>query len=152
MDNSSARSLWGDYLDKNVKYAFVKEPRVISFSDIPEEADQLLDAVLKGSKRAVTHSLQGLQLRKEPLPRIGDFTVLLDGNGEARCIIRTVAVRMRPLFSVPASYAELSGLPSLQVWKDLHWEYFKRELEPFGKRPLESMIVICEIFEKVYPN
>lgn len=152
MDTISARNLWGDYLDKNVKYAFVKEPRVIPFSDVPEEADKLLDAVLNGNKRAVTHSLLGLQYRKEPLPKIGDFTVLLDGKGEARCIIRTVAVRMRPYFSVPESYAQLSGLDTLEAWKELHWEYFKRELQPYGRKPLSSMIVVCEIFEKVYPD
>ncbi len=151
MENSSARNLWGDYLDKNVKYAFAQEPRVIPFSDIPEEADQLLKAVLDGDKRAVTHSLLGLQMRKEPLPKIGDFTVLLDGKGEAQAIIRTVAVRLRPFFSVPESYAQLSGLPDLHTWKDLHWGYFERELAAYQRKPLQSMIVVCEVFEKVYP-
>ena len=152
MKNASAKQLWGDYLDKHLEYAFVPEPRVDHFGDTEAIANDCLKLVLKGKKRATTHSLLGLQYRKEPLPKIGDFTIITNWQGEARCIIRTVAVRLKPFFSISASDAKLEGEGdgSLEYWKKSHWEYYSRELEPYGRVPNESMIVVCEVFEKVF--
>lgn len=152
MDNASARNLWGDYLDKHLEYAFADEPRVTHFCDNSKDANNLLKLVLSGKKRATSHSLLGLQLRKENLPKIGDFTVITDWDGKARCIVRTVAVRLKPFFSIRESYAKLEGEGngSLDYWKKTHWDYYTRELAQYGRVPRESMIVVCEIFEKVY--
>lgn len=152
MKNKSARTLWGDFLDQHLEYAFAPEPRVSQLRDIQQEAHSALQLVLEGKKRARSHSLLGLQFRNEPLPRIGDFTIFTDWEGHAQCIVRTVGVTLRPLFGVPASHAKLEGESdgSLESWKKSHWAYFTRELEPFGKAPTESMIVVCEVFEKVY--
>jgi uncharacterized protein YhfF len=45
---------------------------------------------------------------------------------------------------------EGEGDGSLEYWKQVHWEYYTQELEPFGKVPRESMIVVCEEFETIY--
>lgn len=152
MNNASARNLWGDYLDTHLEYAFVAEPRVAHFCDNEKDANECLKLVLKGTKRATSHSLLGLQLRNESLPKIGDFTIITDWNGKARCIVRTVAVRLKPFFSIRKSYAKIEGEgdKSLNYWKKSHWDYYSRELEPFGRQPADSMIVVCEIFEKVF--
>ena len=150
MNNASARHMWGDYLDTHLQYAFVHEPRVTHLGDNVKDSETQLNQVISGKKRAISHSLLGLQLRKEPLPKIGDFTVLTDWNGKARCIIRTVAVRLTPFFSIRSSYAKMDGNGSLDEWKDAQWAYYSRELEPFGRVPRDSMIVVCEVFEKVF--
>ncbi len=142
--------MWGDYLDTHLQYAFVHEPKVAPLGTTEKEAEDQLKLVLSGKKRALTHSLVGLQSRNEPLPRIGDFRVLTDWNGKARCIIRTVAVRLVPWFAVRSSYARMDTNESLEDWKESYWEYFTRELEPHGRVPRESMIVVCEVFEKVF--
>ncbi len=152
MENASARSLWGDFLDNHLQYAFADEPRITYFGDNEKDASELLKLVLSGTKRATSHSLLGLQLRKEKLPRIGDFTIVTDWEGKAYCIVRTVAVRLKPFFSIREAYAKIEGEgdKSLEYWKQVHWDYYSRELEPYGRRPLDSMIVVCEIFEKVF--
>ena len=154
MENSSARNIWGDYLDSHLEYAFVDEPRVTHFCDNEKDANECLKLVLSGTKRATTHSLLGLQMRKERLPKIGDFTIVTDWSGKAKCIVRTVAVRLKPFFSIREAYAKIEGEgdKSLKYWKETHWDYYTRELEPYGRRPVESMIVVCEIFEKVYES
>ncbi|MCX2718706.1 ASCH domain-containing protein [Lentiprolixibacter aurantiacus] len=153
MDNASARNMWGDFLDTHLEYAFAEEPRVERFFDNEKDCQASIKLVLSGTKRATSHSLLGLQLRGERLPKIGDFTVLTDWNGKARCIVRTAGVKLKPFFSIPGSYAKLEGEgdKSLEYWKKMHWEFYKRELEPFGREPRESMIVVCEVFEKVFP-
>ena len=119
MKNASARNLWGDYLDSHIEYAFADEPRVTHLCDNEKDANECLALVLKGKKRATSHSLLGLQYRKERLPKIGDFTILTDWNGKAKCIVRTVAVRLKPYFSIRSSYAKLEGEGdgSLDYWK-----------------------------------
>lgn len=150
MNNATARNLWGDYLDTHLEYAFAQEPKVIRVADTPRDSDLRLKQILSGQKRALSHSLLGLQLRKEPLPKIGDFTVLTDWEGKARCIIRTVAVRLKPFFSIRSSYAKMDGETSLEEWKAAQWAYYTLELEPHGRVPRDSMIVVCEVFEKVF--
>jgi uncharacterized protein YhfF len=150
MNNASARNMWGDYLDTHLQYAFVHEPRVMHFGDNEASCQLQLKQVLAGEKRAISHALLSLQFRKEPLPKIGDFTVLTDWNGKAHCIVRTVAVRLKPYFSIRSSYVKLDGVGSLDDWKKMHWERYARELGPYGRVPRDSMIVVCEVFEKVF--
>ena len=150
MDNPSARNMWGDFLDTHLDYAFAEAPRVIRLYDNPRDGNKQLRLILSGKKRAISHSLIGLQHRKERLPKIGDFTVITDWKGKARCIVRTVAVRLKPFYSIRESYAKLEGNGSLKKWKKWHWEYYTREFEEFNREPRESMIVVCHIFEKVY--
>jgi len=123
MDNASARNMWGDFLDTHLEYAFVDEPRVTHFYDNEKDCQNSLKLVLSGTKKAISHSLLGLQLRKERLPKIGDFTVITDWNGKARCIVRTVAVRLRPSARTGQSNVKLAvdGDKSVENWQDAHW-------------------------------
>ena len=144
--------MWGDYLDHHLEYAFAGEPRIGPMGSTPVQAEQNLKLVLKGTKRSVTHSLLGIQYRRETLPKIGDFTILTDWEGEARCIVRTVAVHLKPFFSISPAYAKMEGEGNgtLEAWKKSHWDLFAEELKAYGRTPHESMIVVCEVFDKVY--
>jgi uncharacterized protein YhfF len=152
MENASARNMWGDYLDKHLEDAFHEAPQVIHFCDNQQDADLCADLVKNGIKKATTDSLLGLQYRNEPLPRIGDFKVVTNWKGEAQCIIKLTSVKLKPYFSIDAAYAHLEGEgdKSLDYWKKVHWDYFTRELEPFGRVPRESMILVCQEFERIF--
>ena len=152
MENASARSLWGDFLDQHLEFANDPAPEVGYFGDNEKDANTLADLVLKDIKRATTHSLLGLQLREEPLPKIGDFFVVTNWKGDAKCIVRTTSVKLIPYFAIHAEHARIEGEgdKSLEHWRKVHWDYYTRELAEFGKRPLESMIVVFERFEKVF--
>lgn len=152
MENTSARNMWGDYLDKHLEDAFHNAPEVVHFYDNEEDANSCADLAKKGIKRATTDSLLGLQLRNEALPKIGDFKVVTNWQGEAQCIIKVTKVKLKPYFSIDQSYVELEGEGdrSLPSWKKNHWDYYTRELEPFDRKPNESMIVVCQEFEKIF--
>ncbi len=152
MDNASARNMWGDYLDNHLEDAFAEAPKTVHFCDNEEDANECAKLAKKGVKRTTSHSLLGLQYRKEPLPQAGDFTVVTNWDGKAQCIVRTTAVKFKPFFSIDDEYAKLEGEgdKSLEYWKKAHWEYYERELEPFNRVPRESMIIVCEEFEKVF--
>lgn len=152
MENASARSLWGDFLEENLQFANEPAPSVGYFGDNEKDANTLADLVTQDIKRATSHSLLGLQLREETLPKIGDFFVVTDWKGKAKCIVRTTSVKLVPYFAIHGEHARLEGEgdKSLDYWRKVHWDYYTRELEAFGRRPLESMIVVFERFEKVY--
>ena len=152
MENASARNLWGDFLDKHLEFASEDAPKVIHFCDNEKDANTCVNLVCKDVKRATSHSLLGLQLRHEELPRIGDFAIVTDWSGKAKCVIRTTSVRLIPFFSVREEHARLEGEgdKSLEHWKKAHWDYYTRELGEFGRAPLESMIVVFEEFETLF--
>ncbi len=152
MENASARNLWGDFLDAHLEFASEDAPKVIHFCDNEKDANTCVKLVCKDVKRATSHSLLGLQLRKEEIPKIGDFAVVTDWSGKAKCIIRTTSVKLVPFFAIRADHARLEGEgdKSLEHWKKIHWDYYTRELAEFKKTPRESMIVVFEEFEKVF--
>lgn len=152
MKNASARNMWGDYLDAHLEDAFAEAPKTIHFYDSEKDADECVELVKKSIKKTTSSSLLGLQYRKEKLPKIGDFMVITNWAGKAQCIVRTTSVRLKPYFSIDSAYAKLEGEgdKSLNYWKKAHWDYYTRELEPFGRVPRESMIVVCQEFEKVF--
>ncbi|TXN37447.1 ASCH domain-containing protein [Flagellimonas hymeniacidonis] len=152
MENASARNLWGDFLDAHLEFASEDAPKVIHFCDNEKDANTCASLVCKDVKRATSHSLLGLQLRKEELPKIGDFAVVTDWSGKALCIIRTTSVKLVPYFSIHSEHARLEGEgdKSLEHWQKSHWDYYTRELAKFNRTPLESMIVVFERFEKVF--
>ena len=152
MENTSARNMWGDYLDKHLEDAFHEAPQVIHFCDNETDANTCAELVKNGIKNAKTDSLLGLQYRNEPLPKIGDFKVVTNWKGEAKCIIQLTSVKLKPYFSIDASYAQLEGEgdKSLEYWKKARWDYYTRELEPFGRVPRESMILVCQEFERIF--
>ncbi len=152
MENASARNLWGDFLDAHLEFASEDAPKVIHFYDNETDADRCAELICKETKRATTHSLKGLQLRNEKLPKIGDFYVVTDWGGNAKCVIRTTGVKLLPYFSVKEEHARLEGEgdKSLEYWKKTHWDYYTRELAGLGAAPKESMIVVFEEFEMLY--
>lgn len=152
MENASARNLWGDFLDAHLEFASEDAPKVIHFCDNEKDADTCADLVCKDIKRATSHSLLGMQCRQETLPKIGDFSVVTDWAGKAKCVIRTTSVKLVPYFAIHAEHARLEGEgdKSLEHWQKSHWDYYTRELSEFNRTPRESMIVVFERFEKVF--
>lgn len=152
MDNTSARNMWGDYLEEHLEDIFHEAPKTIHFCNNEQDANECAKLVKQGIKRATSNSLLGLQYRKEPLPKIGDFMVITDWEGTAQCIVETTKVTLKPFFAIDAEYAKIEGEgdQSLEHWKKTHWDYYAEELQEFERVPRESMIVVCQEFEKVY--
>ncbi len=152
MENASARNLWGDFLDAHLEFVNEDAPKVGHFCDNEKDADTCATLICKDIKRATSHSLLGMQLRGETIPKIGDFFVVTDWSGKAKCIVRTTSVKLIPYFAIHAEHARLEGEgdKSLEHWRKTHWDYYTRELAEHGRKPLESMIVVFERFEKVF--
>ena len=119
----------------------------------PEVADEILAALLRGDKRATTGLKCLYELEKEPLPKVGQYSVILDSQGLPHCITRITKIEITPFRDISEEYAfiEGEGDKSLKYWKDAHREIFTRECrEDAGIEFNEDMECVCEYFEVVY--
>jgi uncharacterized protein YhfF len=122
------------------------------FGDSPEMADELLDLVITGPKRATAGALADHVADDEPVPRVGDLSVLLDGSSRPRAVIMTTDVRIGPLSSVDDQFAwdEGEGDRSRTWWLDAHTRYFERWFARVGRDFHADIDVVFERFELVY--
>ena len=75
-------------------------PQAWSFGGTPEMADELLALVLAGTKTAGASQLWDYEAAGDPLPQVGELSVILDGAGTPRALLRTVDVRIMPFDEV----------------------------------------------------
>jgi uncharacterized protein YhfF len=115
--------------------------RSFAFGDSAALADELLDLVVRGVKTA-TCSTEDEPNTSTP----GERWIVLDGSGEAACVIETTEVSYRRYNEVDAAFAhdEGEGDRSLAYWRQAHRRYFTR-LGRFS----EGMMLMCERFRLV---
>ena len=113
--------------------------------------DSLAKLVKNGIKTATCSAYCLYQAEGEPLPRPGDYSIILDSNDNAVCIIRTTKVYVTTFDQVSEEHAfkEGEGDRSLAYWGKVHEEFFTEELRSIGQNFDRKMDVICEEFEVV---
>ena len=123
-----------------------------SFGDSPQMADELLVPILEGKKIATCASLWEWEHDKESPLEPGYLAAIIDGSGNARCIIQTREVTITPYNQVDAQFAfdEGEGDRTLEYWRRVHWEFFSRTLPRIGKEPSQDMPLLCERFRVIY--
>lgn len=104
------------------------------FGDSAALADELLDLVLHGPKRATAGLLLDHELDGDPLPEVGGLSVVLDGRDRPRVVLRTTGVEITPFRDVDAAFAwdEGEGDRTLASWTAGHEAYFRRSLDARG--------------------
>jgi len=124
-------------------------PPAWSFGDSPAMADRLLALVLSGAKRATTGVQQDYTDQDEPLPRPGELSIILDGAGIPRALVREIDVEVLPFGQVSAEQAAAEGEDdlSLESWRAAHRAAFARS----GYEVDDETLVVYERFEVLYP-
>ncbi len=134
-------------------WAEAMPPEAWAFGDSPELADELLALVLDGTKTATASALWEYEDEGEPIPEVGSLSIVLDGAGEPRALLRTTAVEVVPFDRVTAEHAHAEGEDdrSLESWRREHEKFWRRDLS--GDREFApDMPVVCERFEVLYPK
>lgn len=155
-DSSDDRieAFWQTYLDTLPDDSPVRseEYEAGGFGDSPEMASDLGTLIADGTKTATCSALWEYETEGEPLPRVGEKFIVLDGRGEPLCIIETTEVGVRPYNEVDERFAfeEGEGDRSLQHWREAHWRFFSRTLPSVGKEPTMDMPLVCERFRVIY--
>lgn len=107
----------------------VKYPNALSwaFGDSAELANELAELVCQGTKTASCGSLSSFLSEEHP-PTIGSYSIILNGQNEAVCVIRLMAMRLVRFCDVTEEFArkEGEGDLSLDYWRQAHQEFFQR--------------------------
>ena len=152
---TTAAEMWQAYLRSigEDPEATAKQYSSWYFADNRKDADELIELVVSGQKKATASSLWELECQGEPLPRSGDLSVVTDWAGHARAVIQTTRVTVLPFDQVSVELAALEGEGdlSLEYWRWVHLAYYERVLTPYGCVPSQTMPVVFEEFALQFP-
>jgi uncharacterized protein YhfF len=123
--------------------------RLDGYGDSAALSQELLHLIRIGRKRAGTGLLWAMEAEGQALPEAGDIEIVLDHLNRPAIVTRIVEVTVLPYSEVTAEYASIEGEGdgSLGYWRRAHWSFFSRECSRIGREPVESMPVVCSVFE-----
>ena len=114
--------------------------------------DKLAQLTLQGTKTATASSYP--VYKNEPVPAVGDYSIILDSQNQAVCIIQTTQIDIVPFYQVDEeqAYLEGEGDRTLTYWREVHRTFFESEMQSIHQKFTEDMLVVCERFKIVYPK
>lgn len=88
--------------------------------------DQLVAAVLDGSKTSTTGVVADYEHEGSPLPEVGERSAVIDSHGRTVAIIEVTEVRVVPLADVDLAHAmdEGEGYTTVEEWRAGHEEFW----------------------------
>lgn len=136
--------------EKGIEGAFTD---AYGIGDTPELKQELLDLVLDGKKRAATSLVKESEIDGWPLPKVGQYNIILDGSSEPAAVVRTVSVRRCRFSEVDEEHAYWEGEDerTLEAYIREHTKYYSRRNKALGFEFTPDMEVALERFELVYP-
>ena len=153
VDSEQVARFWQRFVATGLVDASMAVPAIVEpFGDSAELADELIQLVVHGPKRATASTLVEYELERLPRPQPGTISIATDGAGRARAVLRTTEVRIGPLSSVDASFAwdEGEGDRSRSSWLTEHERYFRRYLATVAVDFDPDMETVFERFEVLF--
>lgn len=117
-----------------------------AFGDSPEMADELLRLVLTGKKTATV----SVVLEGEKTPKVGDLSLVLNGQGQPACVIKTVYLETVNFCDLTWDMVKLEGEDeNFEQWKAGNIQYWTRDAVKRGYTFTEETPITFERFELV---
>lgn len=150
MTNKTATELWNNY--RKLTPTVPETYEAWAFGDSKEMANELANLVVNGIKTATASNYILYELENEPLPHVGLYNIILNGEGKAVAIVKTTSVEIIPFDEVTEEHAFLEGEGdrSLSYWRDVHESFFSKELASLHLTFHNKLPVVCEKFEVVF--
>ena len=127
---SKTEAFWQSYLSTLSEEEQKNAPPYVvdQFADTPEAATKVGKLVRDGVKTTTSSLVWGLEHIGQPLPKVGNIELIVDGNGEPLCIIELTEVEIKPFNAVDEQFAYEygEGERTLSYWLRDNWEYLSR--------------------------
>lgn len=122
------------------------------FGDSAELAEKLGQLIYQGIKTATCASLWEYEAEGIPIPVVGQYDIVLDGQNRPLLINELTEVTIMPFEDVDAAFAfeEGEGDRSHESWRSGHWRFFSRVLAKIGREPDPKMPLICQRYRVVF--
>jgi uncharacterized protein YhfF len=154
IDHPACEAFWREYLARlpadHPHHSAT--PDAFGFGDEPILASELAELMLAGRKRATTGLSTEFAALGAPLPRAGDLSIVVHGDGRPAALIELTKVDSVPFDEVDEAYAAVEGEGdgSLAYWRDAHERYFNEVCRRLGGRFDGRTPVICQTFRVVW--
>jgi uncharacterized protein YhfF len=151
-DPAEIAGFWARYLETSGGDPSVPAPASWCFGDSVELADELIELVVRGPKRATAGALADYESEGEALPGVGDLSIVTDGAMRPRALLETTDVRVGALSSVDDRFAwdEGEGDRTRDWWLDAHTRFFTRAYARLGLEFHPDIPVVFERFTVLY--
>lgn len=148
---TSIQEFWVRFLKSNSMMPHVQHREEFHFADDEKTANELLQLVLDGKKKATTASLLAYEKAGERTPKPGDYCIVTEFGGVPRAVIETTSVMILPFCEMKQEIADREGEGlTLEQWREVHLKSFKREAEEMGIEFTENSPIVFEDFKLVY--
>lgn len=142
---------WNRFLEKSGYDKSKKYLEAFHFELTEDLANELLNLVLEGKKKATSSSFKAYEKEGAKLPKIGDLSIITDWNGNPRCVIETKNITIIPFKDITYDICSREGEDdSLESWREGHSRFFSNEGKEIGYEFTEEMLVVFEDFEVIY--
>ena len=151
---TNANRYWEQFL-ASLPNEMESRPRCVEsffFGTKPEDAREISALVLAGAKTATGSVLWAYEADGKPVPQVGDYWIVTNGEDDPVCVIRTTEVRILSFDEVGEEYARDGGEGdrSLPSWRKMYWDYIAVECARIGREPSEKAPLVMERFEVIY--
>ena len=153
MVSKAVANFWQDFLaSQGLSAGELQYEEAWAFGNSPEMADELSALVLAGTKTGTSSAQQIYQQLGEPLPAVDAYSILLDGQNQPVCVVKTNSVTVLPFLAVDETQAlkEGEGELSLAYWRQVHQAFWEETLPYYGLTFSPEMSVVYEEFAVVY--
>ena len=151
-DPAAVARFWVRFLHASGSDQDQPVPPAWCFGDSAELADELVELVVHGPKRATAGALRDYEAEGEPVPAVGDRSIVTDGAMRPRAVLEVTDVRIGPLSSVDEAFAwdEGEGDRTRAWWLDAHTWFFTRRYTSLGLDFHPDIPVVFERFDVLY--
>lgn len=145
----SIENYWNQFLKENKLNENTSYIDVFHFCLTKQLANELLHLALIGHKKATCSSF--LSYEGEPIPKVGDYSIITDWDGKPGCIIKTIKVHNLKFKNMTFELCSKEGEDdNLESWQKTHMQVFKEEGQQLGYTFDEESEIVFEEFEVVY--
>ncbi len=106
---------------------------------------------MNGIKTATCSALVFYKVEDEPIPKVGEYNIILNGDERPVALTKTTEVTITPMNEVSEDFAisEGEGDRTYRYWWEVHEQFFKKELATIGIEFSEDLLLVCERFELI---
>lgn len=142
------QSAWTSFLTRHQLPQSTELYECFYFGLTKAVADELLELVLKGQKRATSSALASFIDREAP--QVDDYSMLISFEGEPKAIIQTKQTMVKPFNEMTYDIVKAEGEDdTLQSWQDNHQRFFSAEGKLLGYTFSETLAVLFEWFDVI---
>jgi uncharacterized protein YhfF len=124
---------------------------IVAMGDTPQLQDALAALIASGTKRATCALARWYGDDGEELPAVGDYWLVIDGQGRPVAIVRVSEISIKPVADIDAHFAwdEGEGDRSHAWWKAEHTRFWEGEADREGFVYSDTMDAVCIRFALV---